>query len=82
MALLITEDCTNCEACVAECPNEAIAMGKVGIYAIDALRCTECVGANDEPQCQAACPAECIVSNPDFPETREELEEKYRQLHA
>jgi formate hydrogenlyase subunit 6/NADH:ubiquinone oxidoreductase subunit I len=51
-------------------------------YVIDALRCTECVGAHDEPQCQVVCPTECIVANPDFPETREELEEKYRQLHA
>ncbi len=57
-------------------------MGRSGIYVIDALRCTECVGAHDDPQCKDACPADCIVANPDFSETREELEEKYRQLHA
>ena len=46
-------------------PNEAIAAGEP--YVIDALRCTECVGAEDEPQCKLVCPvANCIVPNPDF----------------
>lgn len=81
MALLINEDCTNCDACVEPCPNQAISPG-ADRYVIDALRCTECVGAHDEPQCQLVCPADCIVPNPDFQESREELEEKYRQLHA
>jgi hypothetical protein len=41
---------------------------------IDALRCTECVGAEDEPQCKLVCPVEgCIIPNPDFSETREQL---------
>ncbi len=81
MALKITEDCTNCDACPSECPNEAISMGRDS-FVIDPLRCTECVGAHDEPQCKVACPADCIVSDPDYPETREQLEDKYRQLHA
>ncbi len=81
MALSINEDCTNCEACVEACPNQAISMG-IERFVIDALRCTECVGAHDEPQCELVCPAGCIVQNPDFEETRGELEEKYRQLHA
>ena len=81
MALLINEDCTNCEACVEPCPNQAISMGSER-YVINALLCTECVGAHDEPQCKLVCPADCIVQNPDFEETREELEEKYRQLHG
>jgi len=81
MALMINEDCTNCDACPSQCPNEAISMGSER-FVIDALRCTECVGAHDEPQCKLVCPANCIVPNPDFQESREELEEKYRQLHA
>lgn len=81
MALLITDDCTACDACRAACPNEAISVGDV-IYIIDPLRCTECVGAEDEPQCQLVCPAECIVQNPDFAETPEELQAKYEALHA
>ena len=27
MALLINDDCTACDACVEECPNEAITAG-------------------------------------------------------
>ena len=82
MALAITGDCTACDACKPVCPNEAIAVGDP-VYVIDALKCTECVGAEDEPQCQLVCPVEnCIVQNPDFSETQEELLEKYRALHG
>ncbi len=48
---------------------------------IDPLRCSECVGAEDEPQCQLVCPADCIVPHPDFRETPEELQAKYEALH-
>lgn len=81
MALMINEDCTACDACVLECPNDAISVGDP-IYVIDALRCTECVGAHDEPQCQLVCPPDCIVPNPDYLETPEELQTKYEQLHS
>jgi ferredoxin len=80
MALLITQDCTECDACIPVCPNEAITKGTP--YVIDALRCTECVGAEDEPQCKLVCAATCIEENPDFPETQDELLEKYKQLHG
>jgi ferredoxin len=80
MALLINQDCTECDACVPVCPNQAIASGTP--YVIDALKCTECVGAEDEPQCKLVCPSNCIVDNPDFRESQEELLEKYKQLHA
>ena len=43
MALLITDECINCDVCEPECPNEAISMGEE-IYVIDPSRCTECVG--------------------------------------
>jgi ferredoxin len=81
MALMITQDCTNCDACRPVCPNEAISQGDT-IYLIDPLRCTECVGAEDEPQCKLVCPADCIAPNPDFVETREQLLGKYESLHA
>ena len=64
MALLINDNCTACDACKPVCPNEAISVGDP-IYVIDPLRCTECVGAEDEPQCKLVCPADCIVQNPD-----------------
>ena len=82
MALLITDECTLCDACIDPCPNEAITAGDP-IYVIDAFKCTECVGAEDEPQCQLVCPEEeCIVKNPDFPETEDELMQKYEMLNG
>ena len=81
MALTITDECTGCDACVEPCPNEAITFGDP-IYVIDALRCTECVGAHDEPQCKPVCPADCIVLHPDFQESPEELQAKYEALHS
>lgn len=81
MALMITQDCTNCDACRDECPNEAIHEGDTA-YVIDPDRCTECVGAHDEPQCALVCPVEACVPDPNHRETREELQAKYEQLHA
>ncbi len=81
MALMITDDCTNCDACVPVCPNEAISEGDV-IYVIDPDRCTECVGAEDEPQCVLVCPADCIPNDPDHEETKDQLMAKYEALHA
>ncbi len=81
MALYITDDCTACDACRPVCPNEAIATGDP-IYVIDPARCTECVGAEDEPQCQLVCPADCIFPDPNHKESREELQAKYDALHG
>jgi ferredoxin len=81
MALLINNDCTACDACVTVCPNTAISAGSP-YYVIDPLKCTECVGAHDEPQCMVVCPADCIVPDPDHKESREQLQEKYDRLHA
>ena len=53
MALLITDECINCDVCEPECPNQAIYMG-TEIYEIDPGKCTECVGHFDEPQCVQA----------------------------
>ena len=81
MTLLIKDNCEVCDACILDCTNEAITEGEP--YVIDALRCTECVGEFDEAQCQLVCPVDdCIVPNPDFQETREELQEKYEMLHG
>jgi ferredoxin len=82
MALLINSACTACDACRPVCPNEAISAGDA-IYVIDPFKCTECVGAEDEPQCKLACPVtNCVVPNPDFSETREELLAKYSALRG
>ena len=81
MALKITDDCTSCDACVPVCPNEAISAGDV-IYVIDPHHCTECVGAEDSPQCQLVCPADCIIPDPAHAETHDQLMAKYKALHA
>ena len=81
MALLITEVCTACDACEPVCPNEAITAGDP-IYIIDPFKCTECVGADDEPQCRLVCPEACIVQHPDFVESEDELQEKYDLLNG
>ena len=79
MALMITDECINCDVCEPECPNQAISMG-TDFYVIDPAKCTECVGHFDEPQCVQACPVECIPVNPEHVETREQLQAKYEQL--
>ena len=81
MALLITDECINCDVCEPECPNEAIAMGPE-IYQIDPDRCTECVGHFDEPQCVQVCPVSCIPKDPARPETHDQLFAKYLRLQA
>jgi ferredoxin len=81
VALIITDECINCDVCEPECPNEAIFMG-LEIYEIDPRKCTECVGHFDEPQCVQVCPVACIPINPQFVEDRETLWQKYRRLQA
>ncbi len=80
MALMITDECINCGACVPECPNEAISEGD-DIHVIAPEKCTECVGWYDEPQCVQVCPVDCIVDDPDHKETKEQLIEKFKKLH-
>lgn len=81
MALIINDDCTSCDACVDPCPNQAIT-AESPIYVIDPVKCTECVGAFDEPQCVSVCPADCIVPDPNHAESKDELLAKYQMLHS
>lgn len=79
MALIITDECINCDVCEPECPNEAISQG-AEIYQIDPAKCTECVGHFDVPQCREVCPVDCIPVHPDFVETKDALMQKYEGL--
>jgi ferredoxin len=79
MALRITDDCINCDVCEPKCPNTAISQGEM-IFVIEPLKCTECVGHFDKPQCIEVCPVSCIEVNPSYPETPEQLMEKYQAL--
>ncbi|MFO1419192.1 MAG: YfhL family 4Fe-4S dicluster ferredoxin [Methylotetracoccus sp.] len=79
MALIITDDCINCDVCEPECPNGAISQGEE-IYVIDPGRCTECIGHHDKPQCVAVCPVECIEPDPDHDEDESALRAKFLRL--
>ncbi|WP_428420236.1 YfhL family 4Fe-4S dicluster ferredoxin [Methylibium sp.] len=79
MALMITDECINCDVCEPECPNQAISLGPE-IYVIDPSRCTECVGHFDEPQCVQVCPVACIPVNPGQVESKPQLWAKFRAL--
>jgi ferredoxin len=81
MALMITDECINCDVCEPECPNNAISQGEE-IYVIDPELCTECVGHFAKPQCQQVCPVDCIPFNPDVRETQEQLYQKYLKITA
>src|SRR5688500_506659 len=79
MALIITDECSNCDVCQPECPNDAISQGEE-YYVIDPSLCTECVGHHEEPQCVEVCPVDCIILAPDVVETKQQWYEKYRTL--
>ncbi len=80
MAYYITDDCIVCAACEPECPNQAISEGET-IYVINPDRCTECVGAYESSRCAAVCPVDACYPDPNYPETKEQLLEKWRGLH-
>ncbi len=80
MATHITEECINCGACEPECPNEAISEGD-DTYVIDPNLCTECVGFHDYEACQAVCPVECCLPDPDRKESEAVLHQRAIQLH-
>ena len=95
MSTKITEECINCGACEAECPNTAIYSGgtsyELGGKTFDALssdfyyivsdKCTECVGHFDQEQCAAVCPVDCCVPDPDHTETEDQLLAKAKKIH-
>lgn len=79
MALMITDECINCDVCEPACPNQAIYFGDEH-YVINPELCTECVGHFDEPQCAMLCPVECIPKDPQHEETHRELFDKFKFL--
>jgi ferredoxin len=80
MATHITDECINCGACEPECPNEAISEGD-DVYVIDPNLCTECVGFHDYEACQAVCPVECCLPDPNLRESEAALYERAIKLH-
>ncbi len=79
MALYITEECINCDVCEPECPNGAIAQ-RENLYVVDPEKCTECVGHFDTPQCVEVCPVSCIIQDPAYMESREQLQARFENM--
>lgn len=79
MALLITDNCINCDICEPECPNDAIFQGEE-YYEINPDKCTECVGHFPISQCTSVCPISCIIFDDNNIETQEQLLAKYNKL--
>jgi ferredoxin len=80
VALLIKDNCINCDMCEPECPNDAITYGAL-IYEIDPDLCTECIGHYEKPTCEKVCPIDCIIVDPKRIESDEELMDKYVMIH-
>ena len=51
------------------------------IYYIVPDKCTECVGFHDHEACQAVCPVECCLPDPNHVETEEILITRAKSLH-
>jgi ferredoxin len=81
MAMIISDECINCDVCEPECPNGAIAQGDE-IYVIDPEKCTECVGHYDTQQCVEVCPVDCILKDPGHVESDDQLRAKFEKLTA
>lgn len=81
MALIISDECINCDVCEPECPNGAISQGET-IYEINPSLCTECVGHFDTPQCMEVCPVDCISKDPAHIEDNDGLYTKYLAITA
>ncbi len=79
MALIINDECINCDVCEPECPNAAISQGE-DIYIINPDLCTECVGHHGLPQCVEVCPVDCIDKDAKHIEDHESLYQKYLNL--
>jgi len=79
MALIIFDECINCDVCEPACPNGAISQGE-SIYEINPALCTECVGHFDKPQCMEVCPVDCIEKDPDRVEDNDSLYRKYLSI--
>ncbi len=51
------------------------------VYFIVSVKCTECKGFHEEPQCAAVCPVDCCVPDDDHVESEESLLAKKAFLH-
>ncbi|MBU1659543.1 4Fe-4S dicluster domain-containing protein [bacterium] len=62
MSVIIDESCITCDACLQNCPVEAIVDDSnnptgANRYYVQPEKCVECVGIYDDPQCASICPS-------------------------
>ena len=81
MALLIEDNCINCDMCEPECPNQAITFG-AEVYEINPDLCTECVGFYERPTCIDVCPINCIIVDPEHTEDEAQLLAKFADIYS
>ena len=80
MPYIINDECIVCNACVDDCPTDAISEGE-DIFVIDQDKCIECVEEADEPQCVEVCPIDdCITLNPEGKMSEDELIARRNEL--
>ncbi len=77
MAVIIDDSCITCDACLQNCPVNAIVddmhnpTGNHRYY-VQPEKCVECVGLFDDPQCAAICPSiGCITWDMPYTEAYE-----------
>ncbi len=66
MSVRITSECISCDACLSECPVEAILSEDANpvndeYYYVKPENCVECVGHADMPRCAEVCPTEGAI---------------------
>ena len=81
MALAITGACVTFDVCKSAHPNQAITQ-RASIYVVDPDICTKCIGARDEQQCRAVCPADSVVGDLLRHESGSALLADYELLHS
>ncbi|MBN2816540.1 MAG: 4Fe-4S dicluster domain-containing protein [Campylobacterales bacterium] len=78
MSVIIDESCITCDACLQNCPVNAIVddgQNPTGenCYYVQPEKCVECVDIYDDPQCAAICPSiGCITWDMPFTQEFEE----------
>ncbi len=79
MALIITDECINCDVCEPECPNGAISrvMRSTRLILISAPNASVIMNTS---QCVEVCPVDCIPKDPEHEESYEQLYDKYLKI--
>lgn len=54
MAVIISDTCIGCQACISQCPNDSLSMNSKGKAEVDRKKCTEC------GECLEVCPTSAM----------------------